>query len=61
MEIVEGVLPDGQHERRREVSHLLSRRDSFEVLPEREKTMQPKLATCYIVLRTSFWTGKEPL
>jgi hypothetical protein len=43
------------------MSHLLFWRRGSEVLPEQEKTMQAKLATCYIVLRTSFWTGKEPL
>jgi hypothetical protein len=29
--------------------------------PGREKTMQPKLAECYIVLPTPFWMGKEQL
>jgi hypothetical protein len=32
-----------------------------EAVRGREKTMQSKLATCYIVLRIPYWTGKEQL
>jgi len=44
-----------------EVTHLHSLQDSAEAATESEKTMQSKKAACYIVLRTPFWTGKEPL